>query len=79
MQLTYGSAWFCRPLSHTQWLYDILGGFAHTGHNTPFDLYVVYMLPNSLWIIVPLVVTFVLGRQVLRALPGGSSKGSKST
>ena len=37
------------------------------GHNATGDLVLQYVLPNTVWIVVPLVVTYVTGRALLAA------------
>ena len=39
---------------------EIIGGFPYTGHNHLNDLILYYYLPNSVWIILPLIVIMLL-------------------
>ena len=37
----------------------------HVGHNSAKDLILLYLLPNSLWVVVPALVAWVTGRRLL--------------
>lgn len=49
-------------------LVEALSGFANIGHNAPLDAVLLYLLPNAVWIVVPLGVAFVTGRRLLRGV-----------
>lgn len=48
-------------------LIEIVTNGQGVGHNATSDLVLKYILPNSAWIVVPLVVTYVTGRSLLAA------------
>ena len=59
------------------WTYDIAGGFVNTGHNTLFNLIFVYILPGSMWLIMPALVLWKLWGILLEALGGGVKAKAK--
>lgn len=48
-------------------LLEFISGFKNIGHNQLADLLCFYFLPNSLWIIFPLVAVFVLARILINS------------
>lgn len=45
-----------------------LSGYVYTGHNAPFDFWFLYILPSSVWIILPLLVILDLSGQSVEKL-----------
>lgn len=45
-------------------------GLSHVGHNPPSDLVWMYLVPNGIWVVVPLIVAAVAGRRLLVAARG---------
>lgn len=45
-----------------------VGGFKHVGHNSISDLVFLYFLPNSIWIVIPFLAVFILGRDLISRL-----------
>lgn len=37
---------------------DAYGGFAHVAHNTTVDLVTMFIIPNGIWVITPLIILF---------------------
>ncbi|GAA5936839.1 hypothetical protein JCM3775_002722 [Rhodotorula graminis] len=50
------------------WLRDWQGGWDATGHNTPWDFWVLFALPNGAWIVAPTILSVVFYRQIARSL-----------
>lgn len=50
-------------------LQEWASGLANVGHNSAEVLWLQYIVPNSVWVVVPLLVVLVTGRRLLRALP----------
>ncbi len=48
-------------------LVELVTHGAGVGHNPTGKLVLMYVLPNSVWVVVPLVVAFVTGRRLLAA------------
>jgi hypothetical protein len=46
-------------------LIEVVTGGEHVGHNPLGDLVLLYVLPNSLWVVVPALASVVTGRQLL--------------
>jgi hypothetical protein len=44
---------------------ETVSGFKHVGHNSIHDLILLYILPNSLWLIFPFAGVIVLGRYLI--------------
>ena len=45
-------------------LIDVNSGYSHSGHNTPADFWLLYVLPSSLWVVFPLAVVAVVTTRV---------------
>ncbi|BGP13214.1 hypothetical protein JCM10213_005016 [Rhodosporidiobolus nylandii] len=50
------------------WLYDHQGDWVFTGHNSRRDWWLLFALPNGLWIVFPTVLAVLFGRQIARSL-----------
>jgi hypothetical protein len=46
-------------------LIELVTGFASVGHNAAGDLLLLYVLPNSVWIVMPLLVAWSTGRTLI--------------
>eukprot|EP00053_Salpingoeca_punica_P005324 m.53710 g.53710 ORF g.53710 m.53710 type:complete len:182 (-) comp13189_c0_seq2:167-712(-) len=59
---------------------DHVSGNRFTRHNEFFDLFFLYILPNCLWIVFPLLIVFTLGRQMsARLYPAATAAAAKSS
>lgn len=47
-------------------IHEGIGGFKHVGHNDLSEIILFYIVPNSIWILLPLLAVFILGRALLR-------------
>ena len=47
-------------------LIEAVTGGAHVGHNPMSDLVLLWLLPNGVWVVMPLVVAWITGRMLLR-------------
>ena len=47
-------------------LIEAVTGGAHVGHNPAADLVLLWLLPNGVWVVMPLVVAWITGRMLLR-------------
>ncbi|KAI8093868.1 uncharacterized protein BX664DRAFT_330782 [Halteromyces radiatus] len=47
------------------WLIEYFSGFHHIGHNTFFDLFFLWIIPNGLWIVVPGLIVWKLGQDLV--------------
>jgi len=56
-----------RPLSG---LNEYFSGFANIGHNTPFNLFLLWIVPNGLWLVFPTYMIYVLGTEIVATLNG---------
>lgn len=45
-------------------LQEFIGHFEHVNHNSISDLVFSYILPNSVWIIIPFIAVFCLGKSL---------------
>ncbi|ORY96346.1 hypothetical protein BCR43DRAFT_491535 [Syncephalastrum racemosum] len=50
------------------WLVEWFSGMQHTGHNTPSDFLILWVIPNGAWIVAPTVIAWVLGRDLFARL-----------
>ncbi|CEH18201.1 related to adiponectin receptor 1 [Ceraceosorus bombacis] len=72
------------------WLQDYLGGpngWTYTGHNSNFDWWILFALPNGLWLIFPIIIAAFFGLEIAENLrsaagvagnPKGPSAGTRS-
>jgi hypothetical protein len=44
---------------------ELVTGGQHVGHNPLGDLVLLYILPNTVWVVMPIVVAFATGRALL--------------
>ncbi|KAK5198718.1 hypothetical protein LTR92_001189 [Exophiala xenobiotica] len=52
------------------WLNEYFGGFANIGHNTPYRLILLWIIPNGLWLLFPTYMIYVLGKEILANMDG---------
>ncbi|KAI7898452.1 uncharacterized protein BX663DRAFT_524767 [Cokeromyces recurvatus] len=50
------------------WLVEPFSGYQHIGHNTMKDLIFLWIIPNGFWIIVPSLVVYTLGKDIMYRL-----------
>jgi len=63
-------------------LIEVVTGGAHVGHNPAADLVLLYLVPNGVWIVVPLLVAKSAGRTLLSAChraPSSAPRGRASS
>ncbi|KAK3950788.1 hypothetical protein QBC32DRAFT_216516 [Pseudoneurospora amorphoporcata] len=60
------------------WLNEYYSGFDNIGHNSTFDLILLWIIPNGAWLVFPSVMIFTLGSEIIDGLagPSGSASGS---
>ncbi|KAI9360563.1 hypothetical protein BD770DRAFT_441885 [Pilaira anomala] len=55
------------------WLIEPYSGFQHIGHNSVSQLVFLWIIPNGFWIIVPGMIVYALGKDILSRL-GSNNK-----
>lgn len=55
---------------------EAFSGFENIGHNSLFNLIVLWIIPNGAWIVLPSYMIYVLGKEILD-LMGGNGSGKK--
>lgn len=55
-------------------LNEYFSGFANIGHNNAYDLILLWIIPNGLWLIFPTYIIYVLGIEMLEALDGSKAE-----
>ncbi|KAJ4418765.1 hypothetical protein N0V82_005330 [Gnomoniopsis sp. IMI 355080] len=50
------------------WLNEYFSGFDNIGHNTPWDLVLLWIIPNGLWLVVPSYIIYQLGSEIIDAI-----------
>ncbi|PSR83020.1 hypothetical protein BD289DRAFT_506797 [Coniella lustricola] len=62
------------------WLNEYFSGFDNIGHNKPWDLILLWIIPNGAWLIVPSYMIYQLGSEIIDAIVIASeATGSTST
>ncbi|EPE36736.1 hypothetical protein GLAREA_08899 [Glarea lozoyensis ATCC 20868] len=64
------------------WLNEYYGGFENIGHNKPFDLILLWIIPNGAWLVLPTYIIYVMGSEILQGLTiaaGGTSSSDDSS
>ncbi|KAK4943578.1 hypothetical protein LTR10_016872 [Elasticomyces elasticus] len=59
------------------WFNEYFGGFANIGHNTPWNLVLLWIIPNGLWILFPIYMIYVLGQEMLALMQGSAYDKAK--
>jgi hypothetical protein len=52
-------------------LNEYFSGFAGIGHNSAWNLFWLWILPNGLWLIFPSYMLVLLGNELVAGLDGG--------
>ncbi|EKM77576.1 hypothetical protein AGABI1DRAFT_101621 [Agaricus bisporus var. burnettii JB137-S8] len=50
------------------WLNDYYCGFCNIGHNDVFTLITLWIIPNGIWLVIPSIITWVLGNDIAEQL-----------
>jgi len=50
------------------WMQEYYCNFCTTGHNTFRDLFVLWIVPNGFWIVVPSMIVYCLGKDLIESL-----------
>ncbi|KAF9450843.1 hypothetical protein P691DRAFT_664456 [Macrolepiota fuliginosa MF-IS2] len=78
----FGAALMTLSKTILYWLNDYYCGWCNIGHNDALTLLVYWILPNGLWIVVPSLIVWVLGKDIAESLTIASTaskaKGSRA-
>ncbi|GAB1319845.1 C6 transcription factor [Madurella fahalii] len=56
------------------WLNEYFSGFDNIGHNTPLDLFFLWIIPNGAWIFAPsILMVYGMGREIIAGLVQASN------
>ncbi|KAL2020019.1 hypothetical protein VTK56DRAFT_8922 [Thermocarpiscus australiensis] len=59
------------------WLNEYYSGFDNIGHNLPWDLIVLWIIPNGAWLVFPTVfMVYGMGKEIISGLTQASSAGA---
>lgn len=50
------------------WLNEYFSGFDNIGHNKPWDLILLWIIPNGAWLVVPSYIIYQLGSEIIDAI-----------
>ncbi|KAF3769543.1 hypothetical protein M406DRAFT_354047 [Cryphonectria parasitica EP155] len=50
------------------WLNEYFSGFDNIGHNKPWDLILLWIIPNGLWLVVPSYMIYQIGSEIIDAI-----------
>lgn len=59
------------------WFNEAFSGFDNIGHNSLFNLIVLWVIPNGAWIVLPGYMIYVLGKEILESMSAGGSKKTR--
>lgn len=59
-------------------LNEVFSGFANIGHNSASDMFLLWALPNGLWIVLPIYLVYVSAKEILEGLEVAVSSTKKS-
>ncbi|KAH7907060.1 hypothetical protein BJ138DRAFT_542939 [Hygrophoropsis aurantiaca] len=60
------------------WAQEYYCGFCAIGHNTLKDLIVYWIIPNGLWIVIPSLIVYQLGKDILSELIAADRAAAKT-
>ncbi|KAK3504785.1 hypothetical protein B0T13DRAFT_507375 [Neurospora crassa] len=60
------------------WLNEYYSGFDNIGHNSTFDLILLWIIPNGAWLVFPSVMIYTLGSEIIDGLAGPSTTTDRS-
>ncbi|KAK3110677.1 hypothetical protein LTR53_014793 [Teratosphaeriaceae sp. CCFEE 6253] len=60
------------------WLLEAFSGFDNIGHNDTMRLVFLWIIPNGAWLVLPLYMMFVFGREILQGLEAAAGGGKKT-
>ncbi|KAI9166528.1 hypothetical protein HJFPF1_02635 [Paramyrothecium foliicola] len=60
------------------WLQEYYGDYAHIGHNAPFELILLWIIPNGAWLVGSSYMIWDLGRSILNGLIGASAHSKQA-
>ncbi|KAM6527187.1 hypothetical protein FSOLCH5_003259 [Fusarium solani] len=61
------------------WANEYYSGFDNISHNTPLDIFYLWMLPNGFWLILPAYMIWVFGNNILDGLAMASGQSVKKS
>ncbi|KAG9547469.1 hypothetical protein KCV04_g21065, partial [Aureobasidium melanogenum] len=76
--LLYGVALMTLSKTVLYWLNEAFSGFANIGHNSASDVFFLWVLPNGLWIVLPIYLVYVSAKEILEGLEVAVSSTKKS-
>ncbi|PNS20091.1 hypothetical protein CAC42_5541 [Sphaceloma murrayae] len=59
------------------WLNEAYSGFDNIGHNDPWTLVLLWVIPNGPWIVIPIYLTYVFGMEILQGLESAAGDTKK--
>ncbi|KAK3391833.1 hypothetical protein B0T20DRAFT_456246 [Sordaria brevicollis] len=60
------------------WLNEYYSGFDNIGHNSTFDLILLWIIPNGAWLVFPSIMIYTLGSEIIDGLDGPSNAEARS-
>ncbi|KAI0480078.1 hypothetical protein GGR56DRAFT_252199 [Xylariaceae sp. FL0804] len=61
------------------WLIEWFGDFSNIGHNSLWDLIILWIIPNGAWLVFPSFMIYELGSEIIDGLAAASSSSVAST
>ncbi|KAF4999482.1 hypothetical protein FGRMN_2411 [Fusarium graminum] len=61
------------------WANEYYSGFSNIAHNTPLDIFTLWVLPNGFWIVLPAYMIYKFGKEILDGLALASGPSMKKS
>ncbi|KAI1759316.1 hypothetical protein GGR53DRAFT_513905 [Hypoxylon sp. FL1150] len=60
------------------WLQEFFSDYEHIGHNSLYDLVVLWIIPNGFWLVFPTYIIYVMWGEIIEGLTTASTGAIKS-
>ncbi|KAK5288266.1 hypothetical protein LTR16_003481 [Cryomyces antarcticus] len=73
----FGTALMTVSKTALYWLNEYFSGFENIGHNDPFTLFFMWIIPNGAWLVLPSYMMYVFGQEILQGLEAAVGEPKK--
>ncbi|KAJ3507363.1 hypothetical protein NLJ89_g6345 [Agrocybe chaxingu] len=75
----FGSALMTLSKTILYWAQEYFCGFCAIGHNNTRDIFILWILPNGLWIIIPTLIVWRLGKDLVDTINFAERQATKAS